>query len=99
VQEHRVPEAGLINLRQTVAAQLSNIPLEPGEIFSPLEFFEKSAHQYKDSAIGSEALFHLGEALERAGKREEAIAAYERVVLRAEKLRTIPGLPRAAPSL
>lgn len=90
VQEHRTPEAELIDLRQTVAAQLSNIPLAPGESFRPLELFEKSARQHDDSAVGSEALFHLGEALERGGKREEALAAYERVVGRAGKIENDP---------
>ncbi|MBI4001843.1 MAG: tetratricopeptide repeat protein [Nitrospira defluvii] len=90
VQEHRDPEEGLINLRQTVAAQLSNIPLAPGESLSPRELFEKNAHQHEDSAVGSEALFYLGEAFERAGKREEALAAYERVVLRAGKIENDP---------
>ena len=63
VQERRDPEEGLINLRQTVASQLSNIPLAPGESLNPRELFEKSAHQYKDSAVGSEALFHLGRSI------------------------------------
>jgi tetratricopeptide (TPR) repeat protein len=88
--QRRAPEEGLINLRHTVAAHLSNIPLAPGESFNPLELFEKSAHQYEDSAAGSEALFHLAGYFERAGKREEAIATYERVVLRAGKIENDP---------
>ena len=90
VLDHRDPEDGLINLRQTVAAQLSNFLLAPGETLSPRRLFEQSAHQYKDSPVGSEALFHLGEAFERAGKREEALAAYEQVVLRAGKIENDP---------
>ena len=90
VQEHRDPEDGLINLRQTVTAQLSNIPLAAGESLSPLRLFEQSAHRYKNSPVGSEALFHLGEAFERAGKREEALATYERVVSRAGSIENDP---------
>ncbi|MEP7151887.1 MAG: tetratricopeptide repeat protein, partial [Nitrospira sp.] len=90
VQERRDPEEGVINLRQMVASQLSNIPLAPGESLSPRELFKKTAHQYEDSAVGSEALFHLGEAFERAGKREEALAAYEQVVLRTGKIQNDP---------
>ena len=90
VQERRDPEEGVINLRQTVTSQLSNIPLAPGESLSPRELFEKSAHQYEDSAVGSEALFHLADAFERAGKREEALAAYEQVVLRTGKVQDDP---------
>ncbi len=90
VQERRDPEEGVIHLRQTIASQLSNIPLAPGESLNPREIFEKSAHQYEDSAVGSEALFHLGEALERSGKREEALAAYEQVVQRTGKIENDP---------
>ncbi len=90
VQERRDPEEGVINLRQTVTSQISNIPLAPGESLNPRELFEKSAHQYEDSAVGSEALFHLADAFERAGKREEALAAYEQVVLRTGKVQDDP---------
>lgn len=90
VQEHRDPEDGLVNLRQTVAAHLSNIPLAPGETVSPRRLFEESAKQYEESPVGSEALFHLGETFERAGKREEALAAYEQVVLRVGKFENDP---------
>ncbi|MBA2487436.1 MAG: tetratricopeptide repeat protein [Nitrospira sp.] len=90
VQEHRDPEDGLVNLRQTVTGQISNIPLAFGETLSPRRLFEQAAHQYKDSPVGSEALFHLGEAFERAGKLEEALAAYERVVLRAGRIENDP---------
>lgn len=90
VQEQRDPEDGLVNLRQTVAAHLSNIALAPGEIVSPRRLFEDSAQQYEESSVGSEALFHLGEAFERAGKRDAALAAYEQVVSRAGKLDNDP---------
>ncbi|MCC2642979.1 MAG: protein of unknown function, TPR-like [Nitrospira sp.] len=89
-QEQRDPEDGLVNLRQTVAAGLSNIVPAPGAIISPRRLFEESATQYEDSPVGSEALFHLGETFERAGKRTEALAAYERVVSRAGKLDNDP---------
>ncbi len=90
VQERRDPEEEVINLRQTVTSRLSNIPLAPGESLNPRELFEKSAHQYEDSAVGSEALFHLAEAFERVGKREEALATYEQVVLRTGKVQDDP---------
>lgn len=90
VQERRDPDDGLVDLRQTVAAHLSNIPLAPGESFKPLRLFEKSARQYKDSVVGSEALFHLGEEFERAGKSDDALAAYERAVARAGKIENDP---------
>ena len=35
VQERRDPDDGLVDLRQTVASHLSNIPLAPGESFNP----------------------------------------------------------------
>jgi tetratricopeptide (TPR) repeat protein len=90
VQERRDPEEGVIHLRQTVASRLSNIPLAPGESLNPRELFEKSAHQYENSAVGSEALFHLAEAFERVGKRDEALATYEQVVLRTGKVQDDP---------
>jgi len=90
VQEHRDPEDGLVNLRQTVAAQVANIPLAPGETVSPRRLFEESAKRYEESSVGSEALFHLGENFERAGKREEALAAYEQVVSRTGKFTDDP---------
>lgn len=90
VQEHLAPEGEEINLRHTIAAHLANVPLKPGEMLSPRQLFESSAKQYEDSPVGSEALFHLGEALERAGKREEALKAYEQVVQRAGKFEHDP---------
>lgn len=98
VQEHLAPEGEEVNLRHTIAAHLANVPLKPGEMLSPRQLFESSAKQYEDSPVGSEALFHLGEALERAGKREDALKAYEQVVQRAGNLRTIPGRRRAGRS-
>ncbi|GMV50193.1 tetratricopeptide repeat protein [Nitrospirales bacterium NOB] len=82
VQEHRDPEDGIVNLRQTVTAHLSNLQLEPGETVSPRRLFQESVKQYEDSSVGSEALFHLGEAFERIGKQDEALAAYEQGVMR-----------------
>jgi len=90
VQEHRDPEDGLVNLRQTVAAHVANIPLAPGETVSPRRLFEESAKRYEESSVGSEALFHLAETFERAGKREEALAAYEQVVSRTGKFTDDP---------
>ncbi len=90
VQEHLDPEDGMVNLRQTVTARLSNIPMAPGESLRPVELFEQSARQYDDSPVGSEALFHLARTFERAEKREEALAAYERLVLRAGKIENDP---------
>jgi tetratricopeptide (TPR) repeat protein len=90
VQEHRVPEEGLVNIRQTVATLVANVPLKAGETLSPRAFFEHSAKEYEDSPVGSEALFHLGETLERAGKREEALGLFEQVALRAGKFENDP---------
>ena len=90
VQEHLAPEGEEVNLRHTIAAHLANVPLKPGEMLSPRQLFESSAKQYEDSPVGSEALFHLGEALERAGKREDALKAYEQVVQRAGKFENDP---------
>lgn len=90
VQEHLDPEGEASNLRHTIAAYLANIPLQPGETFSPRRLFENSAKEYEDSTVGSEALFHLGGALERAGKREDALRAYEQVVLRTGKFDNDP---------
>ncbi len=90
VQEHLTPEGEEVNLRHTIAAHLANVPLKPGEMLSPRQLFESSAKQYEDSPVGSEALFHLGEALERAGKREDALKAYEQVVQRAGKFENDP---------
>jgi tetratricopeptide (TPR) repeat protein len=59
-------------------------------MLSPRQLFESSAKQYEDSPVGSEALFHLGQALERAGKQEDALKAYERGVQRAGKLENDP---------
>ena len=89
-QARRDPDKSLANLRQTVAAQLANVPMAPGELFDPMQLFEKIAHQYEESAVGSEALFHLAEALERAERKEEALDAYERVVLRAGRIENDP---------
>jgi tetratricopeptide (TPR) repeat protein len=99
VLDHRDPEDGLVHVRQTVTAQLSNIPLAPGESFSPRRLFENSARKYKNSVVGSEAIFRLGEAFERAGKAEEAVAAYERVVLRAGKIENDPWPDRSGAQL
>ena len=90
IEERRDAEKRLINLRQTVAAQLANMPIAPAESFDPLQLFEKSARQHEKSAVGSEALFHLAEALERAGRNDEALDAYERVVLRAGRIENDP---------
>jgi tetratricopeptide (TPR) repeat protein len=90
VEGRRDPEKSLVNLRQTVAAQLANMPLAPGELFDPLQLFEKSARQYEKLAVGSEALFHLAETLERAERNDEALDAYERVVLRAGRIENDP---------
>ena len=90
VEERRDSEKGLVNIRQTVAAQLANLPIPPGGSFDPLQFFEQSARQYEKSAVGSEALFHLAEALERAERNDEALDAHERVVLRAGRIENDP---------
>ncbi len=90
VLEHLEPEGEEVNLRHTIAAHLANIPLKPGEVMSPRQVFEESAKEHEDSTVGSEALFHLGEALERAGKREEALRAYEQVVKRTGKFENDP---------
>lgn len=90
VQEHLAPEGDDVNLRHTIAAHLANIPLRPGEMLSPRQVFESSAKQYEDSSVGSEALFHLGEAFERAGKREDALKAYEQGVMRTGKFENDP---------
>lgn len=90
VQEHLVPEGEEINLRQTIAANVANVPLKPGEMLSPRALFENSAKQYEGSVVGSEALFLLGEALERAGKQDDALKAYEQVVQRAGKFENDP---------
>lgn len=90
VLEHLEPEGEEVNLRHTVAAHLANIPLQPGEMMSPRQVFEESAKEHEDSTVGSEALFHLGETLERAGKPEEALRAYEQVVKRTGKFENDP---------
>lgn len=90
VQEHLEPEGEELKLRHTIAAHLANIPLRPGEMMSPRQVFEESAKEHEDSTVGSEALFHLGEALERAGKREDALRAYEQVVKRTGKFENDP---------
>lgn len=99
VQEHLAPEGEEVNLRHTIAAHLANVPLKPGEMLSPRQLFESSARQYEDSQVGSEALFHLGEALERAGKQEEALKAYEQVVQRAGKFESDPWPEKAGTQL
>jgi hypothetical protein len=90
VQEHLDPEGEEVNLRHTIGAHVANIPLKPGEMLSPRRIFEQSAKEYEGSTVGSEALFHLGEALERAGKREDALRAYEQVVMRTGKFENDP---------
>ncbi len=90
VQQHLAPEGEELNLRHTIAAHLANIPLKPGEMLSPRRVFEQSAKEYESSMVGSEALFHLGEALEQAGKREDALRAYEQVVMRTGKFDNDP---------
>ncbi len=90
VQQHLDPEGEELNLRHTIAAHLANIPLKPGEMLSPRRIFEHSAKEYENSTVGSEALFHLGEALEQAGKREDALRAYEQVVMRTGKFENDP---------
>lgn len=90
VQQHLDPEGEDLNLRHTIAAHLANIPLKPGEMLSPRRIFEDSAKEYESSTVGSEALFHLGEALEQAGKREDALRAYEQVVMRTGKFENDP---------
>lgn len=90
VQEHLNPEGEEDNLRHTIAAHLARVPLKPGEMLSPRRVFEQSAKDYEGSAVGSEALFHLGEALERAGKLEDALRAYEQVVQRTGKFEHDP---------
>lgn len=90
VQEHLDPEGEEINLRHTISAHLAHVPLKPGEMLSPRRLFEQSAKDYDGSIVGSEALFHLGEALERAGKLEDALRAYEQAVLRSGKFENDP---------
>ena len=90
VQEHLDPEGEEVNLRHTIAAHLANIPLKPGEMLSPRRVFEQSAKDYEGSMVGSEALFHLGETLDRAGKPEDALRAYEQAVLRTGKFENDP---------
>ncbi len=90
VQEHLDPEGEEVNLRHTIGAHVANIPLKPGEMLSPRRIFEQSAKEYEGSTVGSEALFHLGQALERAGKREDALRAYEQVVMRTGKFENDP---------
>jgi len=90
VQEHLDPEGEEINLRHTIAAHLANVPLKPGEMLSPRRVFEQSAKDYEGSMVGSEALFHLGETLDRAGKPEDALRAYEQAVLRTGKFENDP---------
>lgn len=90
VQEHLDPDGEEVNLRHTVAAHLENVPLKPGEMLSPRRVFEQSAKEYESSVVGSEALFHLGETLDRAGKPEDALRAYEQAVLRTGKFENDP---------
>lgn len=90
VQEHLDPEGEEINLRHTIAAQVDNVPLKQGEMLSPRRVFEQGAKDYEGSVVGSEALFHLGETLEKAGKPEDALRAYEQVVLRTGKFENDP---------
>lgn len=82
VQDHLDPDGEEINLRHTISAHLANVPLKPGEMLNPRRLFEQSARDYEGSVVGSEALFHLAEILEKAGKPEDALRAYEQVVLR-----------------
>ncbi|HNM60478.1 MAG TPA: tetratricopeptide repeat protein [Nitrospira sp.] len=90
VQEHLDPEGEEINLRHTISAHLDHVPLKAGEMLSPRRLFEQSAKDNEGSIVGSEALFHLGETLERAGKPEGAVRAYEQVVLRSGKFDNDP---------
>ncbi|MBX3237245.1 MAG: tetratricopeptide repeat protein [Nitrospiraceae bacterium] len=84
------PDDGAVNLRQTVTALISDVPLHPGETMSQHEVFETMGKEYEDTTVGSEAMFHLGEAQERAGKQAEAIAIYQKVVERAGKIEGDP---------
>ncbi len=84
------PDDGAVNLRQTVTAIVSDVPLRPGEAMSQRHVFEVMAKEYEDTTVGSEALFHLGEALERAGKNEDAVVIYRKLVERAGKIEGDP---------
>ncbi len=99
VQEHLDPEGEEVNLRHTIAAHLENVPLKPGEMLSPRQVFEQSAKDYENSIVGSEALFHLGETLDRAGKPEDALRAYELAVLRTGKFENDPWPERSGAQL
>jgi TolA-binding protein len=90
VDSRTEPEDGLVNLRQTVTALVSDVPLRTNEVISQREVFEVVAKQYEDTSIGSESLFYLGQLLERAGKREEAVETYAKVVERAGKIANDP---------
>jgi tetratricopeptide (TPR) repeat protein len=84
------PDDGLVNLRQTVTALVSDVPLRSGEMLSQRRVFEVMAKQYEDTAIGSESLFYLGQMLARAGRSDDAIEAYEKVVERAGRIQNDP---------
>ena len=66
-----------------VDALMLNLPVALTDPASPVTVLLDIAKQYADSAIGSEALFRLGEFLQREGYREDALNAYEKVVARA----------------
>jgi hypothetical protein len=65
----------------------------------PAHVFENSAKQYEGSVVGSEALFHLGEALERAGEARRCVEArMNRWFDVRENSRMIPGRRREGSS-
>ena len=59
-------------------------------MMSPRRCSKRAQRNAEDSTVGSEALFHLRETLERAGKPEEALRAYEQVVKRTGKFENDP---------
>ncbi|MFO0730083.1 MAG: hypothetical protein U0361_03630 [Nitrospiraceae bacterium] len=48
-----------------MTALISDVPLHPGETMGQHEVFETMGKEYEDTTVGSEAMFHLGEAQER----------------------------------
>lgn len=65
--------------------------------------YQTLSEQYAGTALGSEALFHLGQFLERAGNRSDAVLAYQTLIAQAKPSAANPwpsrGVQHLAPIL
>ncbi|MGH7256817.1 MAG: tetratricopeptide repeat protein, partial [Nitrospiraceae bacterium] len=73
-----------------VDALMLDLPVALTDPASPVTVLLDIAKQYADSAIGSEALFRLGELLQREDHKEDAVNAYEKVVARTGRIEGDP---------